>query len=187
MKPTEILMHDHEAIKVMLQIMSHLSEDIRSGKPFSVEDVEKIIDFLRIFADKCHHGKEENVFFPALVNAGMSNESGPVAVMLHEHREGRDFIKGMASSVEAFKEGNQKASVLIAKNMEQYVGLLTNHIQKENNILFPMGDRMLDNRQQDLLLEQFEQIESEVIGKDVHEQYHELLHRFRDKYLKQSL
>ena len=78
MIPTEDLIHEHKAIKVMLSIMSKIAEDIKTKKGFDTEDVEKIVDFLKTFADKCHHGKEETTLFPALVLAGMPEENGPI-------------------------------------------------------------------------------------------------------------
>ncbi len=66
MKPTEDLIHDHKAIQVMLDIMSKIAENIKENKGFDIEDVERIVDFLRTFADKCHHGKEENALFPII-------------------------------------------------------------------------------------------------------------------------
>ena len=55
MTPTEDLIQEHKAIKVMLSIMSKIAEDIKINKGFDTKDVEKIVDFLKTFADKCHH------------------------------------------------------------------------------------------------------------------------------------
>jgi hemerythrin-like domain-containing protein len=183
MKPTEDLMHEHKAIIVMLSIMSKIAENIRNQKKPDPEEIEKIIDFLKTFADKCHHGKEETVLFPALVEAGMSNQSGPVAVMLHEHDLGRGFIKNMASSIEAMKTGDISALNQIAKAMEDYVFLLQNHIQKEENILFPMADKLLPAKKQDEIFIAFERIEEDVVGHGVHEQYHAFLNQLKAKYM----
>ena len=67
MTPTEDLINEHKAIKVMLSIMAKIAEDIKANKKFYIKDVEQIVDFLQTFADKCHHGKEETSLFPALV------------------------------------------------------------------------------------------------------------------------
>jgi hemerythrin-like domain-containing protein len=178
MKPTEDLMHEHKAIKVMLSIMSKIAENIRNQKKTDSEEIEKLIDF----ADKCHHGKEETVLFPALVDAGMSDQSGPVAVMLHEHDLGRGFIKNMALSVEAMKAGDISAINQVAESMEEYVSLLHNHIQKEENILFPMADKLLPEEKQYETFIAFERIEEEVVGHGVHERYHEFLNQLKAKY-----
>lgn len=183
MKPTEDLMHEHKAIEIMLGVMAKIAENIMKGKEFDVIEIDKIVDFLKTFADKCHHGKEENVLFPALVAAGIPKENGPVGVMLHEHVLGRGFIKDINDGAESYKLGNTAASQEIANAMLKYVTLLQNHIQKENNILFPMADRTHSQAKQVEIYEQFEKIEEEVVGHGVHEQYHELLKQFKTKYL----
>lgn len=183
MKPTEDLMHEHKAIKVMLSIMSKIAENIRSRANPDPDEIDKIVDFLKTFADKCHHGKEETVLFPALIEAGMPKENGPVAVMLHDHDLGRGFIKSMASSAEAIRSGNKSAVTLAAESMEKYVVLMENHINKENNILFPMADKLLPQEKQNEIYSAFEQIEEEVVGHGVHERYHDFLNQLKAKYL----
>ncbi len=103
MTPTEDLINEHKAIKVMLSIMSKIAEDIKANKIFYIKDVEQIVDFLQTFADKCHHGKEETSLFPALVLAGIPKENGPIGVMLHEHTLGRGYIKEISNGLENLK------------------------------------------------------------------------------------
>jgi hemerythrin-like domain-containing protein len=183
MKPTEDLINEHKAIKVMLSIMSKIAENIKNDKGVDTNDVEKIVNFLKTFADKCHHGKEENALFPALVKAGIPNENGPVGVMLNEHVIGRGHIKEIGTSTENYKAGNTESIQLIADSLLSYVNLLQNHIQKEENVLFKMADKVLNNNVQDDVYEQFEKIEEEVVGHGVHEQFHELLNQLKSKYL----
>ena len=182
MTPTEDLIHEHKAIKVMLKIMSRIADNIKTNKGFDTKDVENIVDFLKTFADKCHHGKEETALFPALVLAGIPKESGPVGVMLHEHTIGRNYIKEISSGLENYKAGNTHSGELIAAGLTNYVTLLQSHIQKEENILFPMADRILSEQKQNEIVEQFEKIEEEVVGHGVHEKYHELLNQLSNKY-----
>jgi hemerythrin-like domain-containing protein len=183
MTPTEDLIHEHKAIKVMLGIMSKIAENITANKGFDINDVEKIVDFLKTFADKCHHGKEETALFPALVLAGIPKENGPVGVMLYEHTIGRGYIKEISTSRENWKTGIEGSSDLLAASLKNYVNLLQNHIQKEENILFPMANKVLSEQKQNEITEQFERIEEEVVGHGVHEQYHELLTQLKIKYL----
>jgi hemerythrin-like domain-containing protein len=186
MKPTEDLIHEHKAIRTMLGIMTRVAENINEGKAADTDDVEKIIEFLRTFADKCHHGKEETALFPALVDAGIPKENGPVGVMLSEHVTGRGYIKDMEVSNRDVKAGRYEAAGLIADSMLNYVNLLQNHIQKEENILFRMADRVLPAQVQDDIYRQFEHIEEEVVGHGIHEQFHDLLHQLKNKYSVQA-
>lgn len=182
MKPTEDLMHEHKSIVAMLNIMGKLSEKISNNQDPDFNDVGNILDFLRTFADKCHHGKEENALFPALIEAGMSKQSGPVAVMLYEHEQGRAYIKAIADALAALKTGDRSGLNSLAMALDSYIALLGNHIQKENNILFPMADKILSSGKQDELSREFERIENEIIGQGVHERYHAFLHQMQEKY-----
>ena len=183
MTPTEDLINEHKAIKVMLSIMSKIAENIKANKGYYIKDVEQIVDFLKTFADKCHHGKEENVLFPALVLAGIPKENGPIGVMLQEHTLGRGYIKEINRGLENCKLGDTCSSELIAANLTNYVNLLQNHIQKEETILFPMANKTLSEQRQKEIFEQFEKIEEDIVGHGVHEQYHELLNQLKIKYI----
>lgn len=78
MKPIEELRAEHEGILTVLRIMGKICERVSSGKPVPWEHMEGIVEFLRVFADQCHHGKEEDVLFPALERAGIAREGGPI-------------------------------------------------------------------------------------------------------------
>jgi hemerythrin-like domain-containing protein len=183
MNPIDDLVHEHKAIKVMLSIMSKIAENIRNDKRVDTNDIESIIDFLKTFADKCHHGKEENALFPALVEAGIPKEGGPVGVMLHEHTVGREYIKEITTTTEQFKSGSSETLQLITDSLISYINLLNSHIQKEENILFHMAEKVLTTQKQNEIYDHFERIEEEVVGHGVHEQFHELLNKLKNKYL----
>lgn len=183
MKPTENLMHDHQVIEMMLGIMKIIAEKINKHHEPDLEEIEFIIDFLRVFADKYHHGKEEIIYFPELIEAGMSNVNSPVAVMLFEHEVGRGYIKDMASSVEGIKSGDRSAIDKLGESLLNYVDLLENHIQKENNMLFPLGNKILPVAKQEVLYKHFKVMEENVINHDLRKHYDELLHHLEKKYL----
>jgi len=173
------LINEHKAILLTLEVLEKMSDKMVSGKDVDFKDIIGIIDFLKIFADKCHHGKEENYFFPALEEAGISKENGPIGVMLEEHTRGRILIKQMQDTV--LSNTIQKEEFV--NSSRAYVNLLRNHINKENNVLFPMGDERLTGEKQKELLINFEKYEEEVIGKGKHEELHLMLNRFKVKYL----
>jgi len=183
MKATQQLKDEHEGIKLMLRIMENISIRIEKGGDLNIEQYEKIIEFIKGFADKCHHGKEEDILFPELVRHGIADEGGPVGVMLHEHILGRNHIKELSGAFEEFKNGNKKAASDIIRSSMNYVQLLRNHIEKENNILFMMADKVLNEAEQSEIAEAFERLEVERIGIGKHEEYHKLLKELKTIYL----
>jgi len=174
---TQQLRDEHEGIKIMLRVLEVLADRAREGTGFDTGDAGKIIEFLRVFADTCHHGKEEEFLFPALEAAGIPRQGGPVGVMLEEHESGRAFIKAMS---EALAAGDRQAFAQAATN---YATLLNAHIQKENEVLFKMAEGVLSPQEQEQLFTCFERIEEERIGPGVHEAFHALIDTLAAKYL----
>jgi len=185
MKPTEQLRKEHKAIKLMLDILEKVCERLESGQKVNPEHLDRILEFIKVFADKCHHGKEEDLLFPAMEEAGTPRERGPIGVMLTEHNMGRDYVNGMSEAVAKFKAGDEKALSEIVEYARNYITLLTQHIEKEDNILFPMADMHLSEEKQEELLEKFEIVEQEKIGVGKHDEFHKLLNRLKTVYLEQ--
>lgn len=175
---SEDLMNEHEAILKGLSILEKIASRVASGKLNDQADPVAMINFLKLFADTYHHGKEETILFPALEKHGVSKERGPIGKMLTEHEEGRKYIRAMSESTEK-KPFDTKAFVV---NATGYIELLRSHIQKENIILFPMGDRALPDAEQKRILEAFENYEQTVIGHGIHEKLHVMLDNFSKKY-----
>lgn len=149
------LENDHIYVMKLTDVMKAITH---SEKP-DINHIESVIDIIRNFADGLHHAKEENLLFPALGEKGFSLQQGPIVVMLHEHAEGRNYVKGMAENLELFKKGSKAAVALLYQNMLGYAELLDSHITKENNILFRMADNVLSDVEQKNLLKEFESIE----------------------------
>ncbi len=183
MKATQQLKEEHEGIKIILSVMEKISGELGKGKELNADHFAKIIEFLKGFADKCHHGKEEDILFPAMINQGVPKKGGPIAVMLMEHQMGRGYIKSMSDAFDDYKSGNKNAIKEIISNMMSYVNLLRSHIEKENNILFMMADRVISETEQSALFDAFEKLEIEKIGLGKHEEYHHLLKELKDIYL----
>jgi hemerythrin-like domain-containing protein len=179
-RPSLDLMREHEAIQIALNVIELMSERVRLDKGIDPEDVRDMIRFLRVFADECHHGKEELFLFPALEEIGVQKEGGPIGIMLAQHKRGRELVNQMALSLKS-DSINKDAFVESASN---YVSLLREHIEKENTLTFPFTDANLPESKQEELMSDFERLEKEVIGDGVHEELHTLLERFSLEYLK---
>lgn len=175
----EDLIHEHKAIQHALNILEKMSERIENNFDVDYSDINSFMEFLKEFADKCHHGKEEGFLFPALEKTGVRNHGGPIGAMLSEHTLGRDLIKQMQDNL-LKDEVDSQGFVDAAKS---YVRLLRAHIQKENTILFPLIEVKMSTSEQAELLRSFENHEEEVIGEGRHEELHIMLETFRDKYL----
>ncbi len=185
MKPIEELMTEHRAIESSLKILGAVCDRIEDENLLAnPEHIDGLIEFFRVFADKCHHGKEETRLFPALETHGLEREKGPIGVMLAEHEAGRAFVRDMAVSMDQFRQGNTEALMRLVHNARSYIDLLANHIQKEDNVLFPMADGRLTEEEAARLADQFERIEREEIGEGRHEEFHNMLEKLGEFYVR---
>lgn len=183
MKATKQLKAEHEGIKMMLSILDRICLKLESSEKVDVNHLEQILEFFRVFVDRCHHGKEEDLLFPAMEHAGVPKEGGPIGQMLVEHDHGRGYVKGMAEAVAEYKAGNLEAGKAIVQNARGYIATLEAHIQKENMVLFSLADSRLSGETQERLFEEFEQLEEHKIGLGKHEEFHGLLDHLAKVYL----
>ena len=153
--PTEVLREEHRVILRALEVLETAAGRLAAGRPLPEAWWPEIIAWLRGFADRNHHAKEEHSLFPAMVKAGVPSAGGPIQVMLEEHERGRALIRAMEA-------GEPSARAARAR---EYVGLLREHIDKENGVLFPLADAVLDEAAQRALGREFEAVEVEQ-GRD---------------------
>ena len=176
---SEDLRTEHVAIMQGLDILEQMVKALKKKGTLDTLDTNDMMNFLHLFADKCHNGKEEGIMFPAMETAGISSEKGLIGQLLHEHTQGRQFVANIGASV----QNGALNQAEFAEAATAYISLMRTHIKKENDVLFPMGDKALPSKEQAQLLTQFEIFEEEVIGEGVHERLHETLHRLEKKYL----
>jgi hemerythrin-like domain-containing protein len=109
MTPIQVLMDEHQLILTVLDSLEEAAGRLDNGDSIDPEFFLDAAEFIAGFADKCHHGKEEDILFVAMTAMDMPQDSGPVAVMLAEHDEGRQYTAGFRSAAEQMKNGECRA------------------------------------------------------------------------------
>ena len=168
-KATLDLRHEHEAILFVLKILDKMITAELPALEDKLQYQRELVYFLKIFADQCHHGKEETYLFKAMEDIGIQNDGGPIGVMLGEHTEGRAYIARMNAALEA---GDR---IAFNEAAALYRDLLRIHINKENLILFNMADQVLNEEKQAELFDKFQQHEENVVGHGVHDRLHAMI------------
>ncbi len=159
-RPTKMLFDEHRVIERVLHVLDKLARNVRDGGAIDTADAADVVDFLANFADRCHHGKEEAELFPAMERCGVPRDVGPTAVMRAEHDEGRAHVRAMRAALEA-----QPADfATFARRGSGFVHLLRDHIMKEDQVLFPMAEQMLDTAAREQLVAIFRRINDHDIG-----------------------
>jgi len=160
--PTDILRAEHRVILGALTALERAAQRLAAAEALPEGWWDEALEWLRAFADRNHHAKEEKSLFPALVKAGVPSEGGPVGVMLAEHVEGRALIRGMAADDPAKR-------VAAAR---RYVRLLRDHIAKEDGVLWPLAESVLDEQAVAAVGREFAAVEVEL-GREASIEYQE--------------
>jgi len=169
---TEVLRTEHEAILKMVEASEAVAERLRQGEKVRPEILNTFHEFFQTFADQCHHGKEEDIFFPLLEARGVPKTGGPIGVMFDEHELGRNLVRQMKDASEAYASSAEGSGERWAQAAEEYGALLRSHIFKENQVLFPMAERILSGSELESVAEDFEKLEVEKMGAGTHERLH---------------
>jgi hemerythrin-like domain-containing protein len=140
---TEILKAEHRLIEQVLGYLEKAAVRLDDGQSVDPDIFVDAADFIAGFADGCHHRKEEDILFVAMTARGMPQDTGPVAVMLHEHEEGRRLTGGLRTAAEQMKIGDTSASADVVRHVFDYVNLLREHIEKEEGVLYPMAEQVI--------------------------------------------
>lgn len=171
MEATDILSSEHRVIERVITTLQTAADRLEAGEAVRPGFFIDAASFIKGFADGCHHQKEEGVLFQMMADHGLPVNGGPIGVMLYEHDQGRTFTKGLREAAEKWQAGDASAIPEVIANTRAYASLLTQHIQKEDNILFPMANRVIPLNLHDTVLERFEHVEHEETGVGIHEKY----------------
>ena len=172
-KATEELECEHRIIERVVAAMAVLAEKLQSGKKIQATVWPDLVEFLHIFADTCHHGKEEGYLFPLLEKKGVPVSGCPLAVLLNDHHKGQSLVADLRQTSEAYLRAPDTDKEALIGTLHRLVELYPAHIWKEDYLLFPMTNKILSDGEQEALSQGFKQHES-PIGLDVHHGFEQL-------------
>lgn len=165
--PIHMLKHEHLVIMKVVDAMDLLRQRMASGEVMNVALFREIIKFMRKFADQCHHAKEEDLLFPAMVALGVPESGCPIGGLKHEHIQGRELVTQLEKAIDLHAIEPVQARQIAGDTIHQMVNLYTNHIWKEDDMVFPMAEKLFNAGQLAHLEEAFEQAE-ETLGSEHH-------------------
>ena len=165
----DLLMADHEQTE---QVIDALEKKWLEKKP-AAESVQKAIRYFSEFADACHNQKEEQHLFPRLSAAGIPRQGGPLAVMLMEHERSKQLLAEFCDLGNRYVAGDAAVTEDLVKVFLEYSALLKSHYWKENDILYPMGRKVLGPEEDAAIVKGIEELEAEL-GADTRKTYQKL-------------
>lgn len=170
----EVLMNEHRLIEQVMGALETYVDRLANGRAASRDVVAQFARFFQSFADKCHHGKEEDRLFVALNRCGFPREYGPVSVMLAEHTQGRVHVRALAGLGQGSGPLSAAETQQVMEHARAFILLLRDHIQKEDNILYPMALQAIPATDLQKLDADCEAFEREVVGSDAIQQLKDL-------------
>ncbi|MEG0773297.1 hemerythrin domain-containing protein [Clostridium sp.] len=182
MKAIDLMVEEHRNIKRVLKVIRKYCVNILNGEEIDYKDFYKIIDFVRIYADKHHHGKEEVFLFNKMID----EIKGPAEKlvkhgMLVEHDLGRLFIQNLEVALKSYEAGNMDSRVDIIANSVGYADLLERHIAKEDDVVYKFAENKLSKGTLDKLDEECSDFELKAEGEKLQNKYLELINELENK------
>lgn len=177
------MMEEHQYILHALKIVRKMCKTILDTGTLITEDFFKFIDFVRNFADKYHHGKEEAILFKVMEkDLGATVKEGPIRGMLVEHDLGRLYMSRLEEALHKFNSGEEEAKLDIIANTISYTHLLNHHINTEDNTLYPFASRELKPETMAKMEEEVLKLEEDENNQMVKEKYINLIKELEKKY-----
>ena len=170
---TQVMSDEHQLILRMITLVEQNTELMEQGKFRNWRFFLDAVDFIRNYADRFHHAKEEDVLFVELVKNGMPEKQSPIEAMQMEHEQGRTFVRSLEEAAQKALSGDPGQIPLIAENAKGYAELLRGHIDKEDTILYPLAERVLPEEVRERMLTAYDQAEEQTPG--LEERYRQLV------------
>lgn len=186
MSPTLLLIQEHDLIERLLEVTDELLTQLARGHHPRRDVFQDITRFFDIFADGYHHHKEEQELFPLLMECGLPSDHGPIAAMLLEHCEARSLTEQFGRAADRYAHGDNGTIHSLIYLGQAYIDLLSKHIQKENNVLFNIAKRMLDEGDDLMLNKAFQRINENVINVHPYESFFQLVCKLEAEFMHES-
>lgn len=184
MNSVEIMVMEHEYILRMLKVVRKACFKVMRGEEINYDDFNKMIEFIRQYADAHHHGKEEKFLFKEMqTKLGKLGENLITHGMLVEHDLGRLYMSELTDALHRVKNGDEESRLDVISNAVGYTNLLKRHISKENDAVYKFGETNLPKEVVDEINLKTEEFEKEAEKKDTQRYFIDILENLEKKYL----
>jgi hemerythrin-like domain-containing protein len=172
MKPIGPLMREHRLIERIIPVLNTGLKRIGKGNEANVEMLTIAVDFFRTYADRTHHGKEEDILFRELAGKPLSPEhKATMNELIQEHIYARKTVSALVAARDAYSQGDKGALKDIVKHVTELVNFYPAHIEKEDqHFFYPILD-YFSKQEQDDMLEEFWEFDRMLI----HEKYQKVI------------
>ena len=173
----ELLKQDHEITE---RVFAAMETQFASAAGPSPAQVGRLVQYLNEYVDQCHNQKEELHLFPRLEQAGVPRHAGPLGVMLQEHEKAREILSRLVPLGTAVASGDRGRLTELRAAFDEYAALCKDHFWKENDILYPLAQRVLGDRDAAAIVRGIEEVEA-AAGEGTRARYYRIAQELIDQ------
>lgn len=178
MKPIGPLMWEHRLIERMINLLDREIEHINSSSIVNTGFLMVGVDFIRTYADRTHHGKEEDILFRELARKNLSPEHDKIMhELIEEHVNARQMVSRLVDAQDSYHSGDKRSLKAIVDCMKELVSFYPAHIEKEDKHFFYPCLDYLNKDEQDTMLKEFWEFDRKLI----HEKYQRLVEELESR------
>jgi hemerythrin-like domain-containing protein len=178
MKPRGPLMIEHRLIEIMLEVVRNQISLIETKNSIDPVFIDTTVDFIRTYADRTHHGKEEDILFRELAEKSMALRDQKIMdELVDEHKYARQVVGELVQAKKHYLEGSREALRTIKEKLSLLAQFYPEHIEKEDKIFFPETEKYLSDKEQEGMLQEFWEFDRQMI----HEKYRSVVEHLRLK------
>lgn len=168
MTPSQIMENEHQCIENVIKALGRTAAEVQEGRSPDLEMLRAAVEFLRIYADRLHHLKEEALLFPMLQNRGIASqdEENPFGKLNYDHERGRSLVRALEDNIADCDREWPGASDALVGTLNGICTLFVDHEQNEKETLIPIADKILTDADKRELEGKFGWID-QSIGTDV--------------------
>lgn len=178
MKPRGPLMIEHRLIERMLELMRKEIRQIEARNKADSLFIDTAVDFIRTYADRTHHGKEEDILFRVLAAKKMSQADNTIMnELIEEHKYGRKTVRELVDAKQTYLQGNRGSFLTIVEKFTALAQFYPEHITKEDEVFFPASEAYLSPKEQEAMLQEFWEFDKKMI----HEKYRSVVEQLEQE------
>lgn len=178
------LMIEHRLIERMISVIERMLARIESTRKVDPLFIDSATDFVRMYADRTHHGKEEDILFRDLAKRNLSTEGKNLMnELIQEHMFGRQTTKALVEANARYRGGEKSAVGEIVEKLRALVQFYPMHIEKEDTVFFPASRAYFTEDEEQAMLAEFSEFDQKII----HEKYRSVVDEMEAGYGDQAL